>query len=101
MEEKFYRVCELEDKVQSFVELSVAAVPDIWIVKMIDGSNFCYWPMEDATMKIRTFANPNEGGKWKSYKCRILMNGGTIALAILMIFIFSSRKISISEIFTL
>lgn len=74
--EKFWQICELQDSLQLFTELSVAAVPEIWIVKLPDGSYICYWPKENAGKKIRRFDTPNKTGEWKTYKCRILMDGG-------------------------
>lgn len=80
MEEKFWKVCELEDEVPSFIEYSVSAVPEIWIVRLEDGSYICYWPKKNPSKSIRTFANPKKGGSWTTHKCRILMDGGKVCL---------------------
>lgn len=75
--DKFWKVCELEEDVNSFCELSVSAVPEIWIEQLDDGSLVCYWPKQNAGKKIRSFAVPNDDARnWKTYKCRILMQGG-------------------------
>lgn len=71
-----YQVCELEDSTKSFIELSVAAVPETWIFERANVL-WCYWPKTAAQKKIKSRENPNPyNGKWVTYKCRILMNGG-------------------------
>lgn len=75
--ERFWQVCELEDNTLSFTIYTVAAMPEIWIVRLEDGTCICYWPKVNPGKKIREFMRPNEGGIWMTYKCRILLNEGS------------------------
>lgn len=75
--EQLWQVCELEDSCVSLSEkFSVAAVPEGWILKLVDGSLVCYWPKVNPGQKIRTRYVPKKGDKCSYYKCRLLMSGG-------------------------
>lgn len=74
--EKEWQVCELQDSRKSFIELSVAAVPETWIFEK-DNEWWCYWPKTNVLKKIKSCEEPDpNNGKWTAFKCRILMNGG-------------------------
>lgn len=90
--EQNWQICEIEDNSHSFTEYSVAAVPEIWIVQLEDGSVICYWPKVNPGKKIRKFCHPNNGAKWSTYKCRLLKDGGNYKIYLMYKNIISSQQ---------
>lgn len=77
MESEMWKVCELEEERNGFSEFTVSAVPENWILILKDGTLICCWPKINPGQKIRGLERPQlDGPHWKTYKCRILMDGG-------------------------